>query len=62
METKTTNEKPYYYHAITRETTWIKPEGFNIKVMTQAEFEAYNKSQMKPVEQKSDLMDPSKMG
>jgi transcription elongation regulator 1 len=62
VETKTTDEKSYYYHAVSRETTWTKPEGPNIKVMTQPEFEAYNKQQMRTLDQKSDHLDPAKMG
>lgn len=48
---------------MTRETTWTRPiEGTGVKVMTQPEFEAYSKQQIKPVEQKPDLGDPMKMG
>lgn len=42
IETKSDDGKSYFYHAITRETTWTKPEGPNIKIMTQAEVEAMN--------------------
>ncbi|KAM7360322.1 uncharacterized protein ACRADG_004837 [Cochliomyia hominivorax] len=45
VETKTEDGKSYYYHALTRETTWTKPEGPNIKVMTQTEIEEMNKKQ-----------------
>jgi transcription elongation regulator 1 len=62
VETKTADSKSYYYAASSRETTWTRPEGPNIKVMTQAEFEAYSKQQMKPMEQKPELNDLSKMG
>uniref|UniRef100_A0A182JI23 Transcription elongation regulator 1 n=1 Tax=Anopheles atroparvus TaxID=41427 RepID=A0A182JI23_ANOAO len=45
VETKTSDGKSYYYHAITRETTWTRPEGSNVKIMTQAEIELLNKQQ-----------------
>lgn len=35
VETKTADGKSYFYHAKTRETTWTKPEGPNVKVLTQ---------------------------
>ncbi|XP_053683234.1 transcription elongation regulator 1 [Sabethes cyaneus] len=60
VETKTAEGKSYYYHALTRETTWTRPDGPNIKVMTQSEVEAMNKqvasaAQQKPlIEQKPD--------
>lgn len=63
VETKTNDSKSYYYHAVTRETTWSRPvEGPHVKVMTQPEFETYSKQQIKPMEQKPDLGDPSKLG
>lgn len=40
VETKTAEGKPYYYNARTRETTWTKPEGANIKVISQDQVEA----------------------
>ncbi|XP_035912606.1 transcription elongation regulator 1 [Anopheles stephensi] len=55
VETKTADGKSYYYHAISRETTWTRPEGPNVNVMTQAEVEALNKQQLlqpKTAEQK----------
>uniref|UniRef100_A0A1B0CG15 Putative transcription elongation regulator 1 isoform x1 rhagoletis zephyria n=1 Tax=Lutzomyia longipalpis TaxID=7200 RepID=A0A1B0CG15_LUTLO len=42
VETKTEEGKSYYYHAVSRETTWTRPEGPHIKIMTQAEVEALN--------------------
>lgn len=40
VETKTEDGKSYYYHAMTRETTWTRPEGPHIKIMSQTEVEA----------------------
>lgn len=45
VETKTEDGKSYYYHALTRETTWTKPDGPNIKIMTQSDVEAMNMKQ-----------------
>lgn len=59
VETKTAEGKSYYYHAISRETTWTRPEGSNVQVMTQAEVEAMNKQQAAaaavPVQQKPEI-------
>ncbi|KAK6639719.1 hypothetical protein RUM43_007994 [Polyplax serrata] len=46
VETKSPEGKPYYYHARTRETTWTKPEGPNIKVFTQEQVEQMAASAM----------------
>lgn len=43
VETKTDSGKSYFYHSVTRETTWTRPEGPNVKVLTQAELELANK-------------------
>uniref|UniRef100_A0A182P604 Transcription elongation regulator 1 n=1 Tax=Anopheles epiroticus TaxID=199890 RepID=A0A182P604_9DIPT len=62
VETKTNDGKSYYYHAISRETTWTRPEGPNVNVMTQAEVEALNKQQLqqtKSVDQKVVSMNTS---
>ncbi|XP_072390987.1 transcription elongation regulator 1 [Diabrotica undecimpunctata] len=40
VETKTGEGKSYYYNARTRETTWTKPDGPNIKVISQDQVEA----------------------
>lgn len=40
METKTAEGKSYFYNARTRETTWTKPDGLNIKVISQDQVEA----------------------
>lgn len=56
VETPTEDGKSYYYHAMSRETTWTRPEGPNIKIMTQSEVETMNKMQHKPMEH-----DPTKM-
>lgn len=45
VETKTDEGKSYFYNAITRETTWNKPTGPQIKIMSQSEVEAMNKQQ-----------------
>ena len=48
VQNKTADGKVYYYNARTRESAWAKPEGANIKVLTQEEVErmAQLKTQM----------------
>lgn len=48
VETKTDVGKAYYYHAVNRETTWTKPEGANIRIVTQVELEAMNAAKKNP--------------
>ncbi|KAH8414522.1 hypothetical protein KR215_007969 [Drosophila sulfurigaster] len=45
VKTKAEDGRSYYYHAVTRETTWTRPEGPNIKIMTQVEVEELAKRQ-----------------
>ncbi|XP_050311211.1 transcription elongation regulator 1 [Anthonomus grandis grandis] len=40
VETKAGDGKSYFYNARTRETTWNKPEGGNIKIISQDQVEA----------------------
>lgn len=51
VETKTEDGKSYYYHAMTRETTWTKPEGPHIQIMTQNEVEAMTASKQQSQQQ-----------
>lgn len=37
VETKNDEGKPYYYNAQSRETTWSKPEGDGVRILTQQE-------------------------
>ena len=39
VETPAEGGKAYFYNAKTRETTWKKPEGDNVKILTQEEVE-----------------------
>merc|ERR1712089_36304 len=43
VETKSDGGKSYYYNATTRATQWTKPEGENVKILTQGEVEALQK-------------------
>ncbi|XP_034485133.1 transcription elongation regulator 1 isoform X2 [Drosophila innubila] len=45
VETKAEDGRSYYYQAVTRETTWTRPDGPNIKIMTQVEVEELAKRQ-----------------
>lgn len=52
IETKTSEGKSYFYHAVTRQTTWNRPTGPGIQVMTQQEVENMSKAQqMHPKQQ-----------
>lgn len=42
VETKTDSGKSYYYHSVTRETTWTKPDNPRVKILSQAELEQMN--------------------
>lgn len=53
VETKTEEGKSYFYHAVSRETTWTRPEGPHVKIMTQSEVEAMNKQQQQQNAEKS---------
>lgn len=42
VETKAGDGKSYYYHSKTRETTWTKPEGPNVKILSQQQVSYLN--------------------
>nr|XP_022904284.1 transcription elongation regulator 1 [Onthophagus taurus] len=46
VETKTGEGKSYYYNARTRDTTWTKPDGPNVKVISQDQVEAMAQAQV----------------
>lgn len=53
VETKAGDDKSYYYHALTRETTWTRPEGPNVRIMSQTDVEVMTaKSQQQQQQQK----------
>lgn len=64
IETKSPEGKPYYYHSKTRETQWTKPEGPNIKVMPQEQFEQWvtAMSQMNQAHQMGPMPNMYQMG
>jgi transcription elongation regulator 1 len=41
VETKASEGKSYFYNARTRETTWTKPEGPAVKIITQEQVPLY---------------------
>lgn len=42
VETKAGDGKVYYYNARTRDTTWTKPEGPDVKILTQEQVMGLN--------------------
>lgn len=60
VETKTDSGKSYYYHSVTRETTWTKPEGLGVKIVSQSELELMNakKQQQQQHQQMPPVVDP----
>lgn len=68
VETKTEEGKSYYYHALSRETTWTRPEGSHIKIMSQSDVEALtiknqqqqqqNQQQQQPAQQSNSAEKP----
>ncbi|XP_059608869.1 transcription elongation regulator 1 [Phlebotomus argentipes] len=58
VETKTEEGKSYYYHAVSRETTWTRPEGPHIKIMTHTEVEALNAKNPQQSQQQNNTQAP----
>lgn len=55
IKTKTEEVKSYFCHAVSRDSTWTRPDGPHIKIMSQHEFEAMNKHQIQKQQQEKPI-------